>query len=281
MLRNIVNLSRLDQIRYQSPNIFQGGTKLFGKSTSRQNYVQQWSSNSFSFSYIKSLSKRYTKTKTILCLSRPHQNQHLEFASAFHQNRIKKYIEATSILRPSTLGKKEYIEMTQILSSSKFHRTKYVKTTSIFHPSKLRWYDVNVLLIEITQKKYIKMLWKFVIISSLTYWRNIDIQFDVDLLWCFHKKVNQVVHSFNKTVHFSDVKICSHFCKCTIFLGVSEHHSKRNKLSIKAAEISEQHWSYWNKSSRWRSLEKLLLSNDYLLLINTFLVKYFLKIIPI
>ena len=170
--------------------------------------------------------------------------------------------------------------MTQILSSSKFHRTKYVKTTSIFHPSKLRWYDVNVLLIEITQKKYIKMLWTFVIISSLTYWRNIDIQFGVDLLWCFHKKVNQVVHSFNKTVHFSDVKICSHFCKCTIFLGVSEHHSKRNKLSIKAAEISEQHWSYWNKSSRWRSLEKLLLSNDYLLLINTFLVKYFLKIIP-
>ena len=48
----------------------------------------------------------------IFCLSKTHENQHLEFASVFHQNCTKKYIERTPIFRPSKLSQKKYIDMT-------------------------------------------------------------------------------------------------------------------------------------------------------------------------
>ena len=49
------------------------------------------------FEILKKFQKRDGKTTTIFCLSKTNQNQHLEFASFFHQNCIKNYIETTSI----------------------------------------------------------------------------------------------------------------------------------------------------------------------------------------
>ena len=64
----------------QSPNIFQNGMKLFWKGTSKRNYAQKRRLNDFSFWCIKNLSKTDFKKSTIFCLSKTHQNKHIEVA---------------------------------------------------------------------------------------------------------------------------------------------------------------------------------------------------------
>ena len=70
--------------------MFQGGTKILWKSTSKQNCVEKRRSNDFSFWHIKNLWKRDIKTTTIFCFSKIHQNKHVKVVSVFHQNCIKK-----------------------------------------------------------------------------------------------------------------------------------------------------------------------------------------------
>ena len=100
-------------------------TKLHSKETFKQ------------IIYQKLIKNRYQNDHDFFVFKNTHPNKHVNVASVFHRNCIKKNINTTSFFL-SILGPKKCIEMMSIFYSSILCQKRDVKTMLIFRPSKMR-----------------------------------------------------------------------------------------------------------------------------------------------
>ena len=106
--------------------------------------------------------KKYVQTKWII---QPSKLRQVETPWIFRRKKLhrKKYVEARWIIRPSKLQRKSTWEQREF-----FDHRNYIK--------KVRGNDADFSISEITSKKYVEMMWKFVEIWSSAYWCNIHVE---------------------------------------------------------------------------------------------------------